>query len=214
VSHSVVNNEDGRTTPPSRRSTPNSGQVTRNDVIDLAHRWFLEGRRVDAQQLARELGIGRATLYRWWTSRDVVIGEVIWRIFLDAIARVELRSTGSPSARFVANFGRVADTVRTYKPLASFVADDPEYALRVVTSRHSIVQQRLTAWTATQLREIPEVAAREDIDDLAYTLVRVAESFLWSDMINGDPPHPDKATAMVGLLISGAVANSPATQNT
>jgi AcrR family transcriptional regulator len=188
---------------------------TRAEVIDLAHSWFLAGRRVDVQQLARELGIGRATLYRWWTSRDVIIGEIIWRIFLDAIERVEMRSTGTAAQRFVANFGRLADTVRTYEPLASFVADDPEYALRVVTSRHSIVQQRLTEWTAVQLTGIPELAQRDDISDLAYTLVRVAESFLWSDMITGDPPQPDKATAMVGLLISGAIANNPsAFQNT
>lgn len=214
MSHGVVNNEDGPIRASTRRSTPTSPSATRDDVIDLAHRWFLEGRRVDAQQLARELGIGRATLYRWWTSRDVIVGEVIWRIFLDAIGRVEQRSIGTPSERFVANFGRVADTVRTYTPLAGFVADDPEYALRVVTSQHSIVQQRLTEWTALQLHQIPELAHREDLGDLAYTLVRVGESFLWSDMITGDPPQPGKATAMVGLLISGAVANSGNRQNT
>jgi hypothetical protein len=79
-----------------------------------------------------------------------------------------------------------------------------------VTSQQSIVQQRLTEWTAVQLTGIPELSSRDDLPDLAYTLVRVGESFLWSDMITGDPPQPDKATAMVGLLIAGAVANTAA----
>ncbi|MFD0365465.1 QsdR family transcriptional regulator [Nocardia sp. GCM10030253] len=185
--------------PAAARSKP-----TREDVIDLAHRWFLDGRRIDMQQLARELGIGRATLYRWWGSREVVIGEVVWRIIADAIARVEARGYGGPVDRFVRNFGRLADTVRTFEPLSRFVADDPEYGLRVLTSGYTVVQSRMIDWAASRLTDLPDLDPRIEIRDLAYAIVRIGEAFVWSDVITGDPPRSDKATAMVELLVTAA----------
>ncbi|WP_328407127.1 QsdR family transcriptional regulator [Nocardia sp. NBC_00403] len=185
--------------PPDARSKP-----TREEVIDLAHRWFLDGRRIDMQQLARELGIGRATLYRWWGSREVVIGEVVWRIIADAITRVEARGYGGPLDRFVRNFGRLADTVRTFEPLSRFVADDPEYGLRVLTSGYTVVQSRMIDWAASRLTDLPDLDPRIEIRDLAYAIVRIGEAFVWSDVITGDPPRSDKATAMVELLVTAA----------
>lgn len=178
----------------------------REDVIDLAHRWFLEGRRIDMQQLARESGIGRATLYRWWGSREVVIGEVVWRIIAEAIGRVEARGSVSddPAGRFVRNFGTLADTVRTFEPLTRFVADDPEYGLRVLTSSYTVVQGRMIDWAASRLTDLPDLDPRIEVRDLAYAIVRVGEAFVWSDIITGDPPQSNKATAMVELLVSAA----------
>jgi AcrR family transcriptional regulator len=156
------------------------------------------------QQLALELGVGRATLYRWWRSREVVIGEVIWRIMTEAIDRIDARSRGRGQARLVRNFGRFADTVRTFEPLVKFVAAEPDYALRVLTSRFSVVQGRLIALTAAELAALPDIDPNIDVHDLAYTIVRVGESFIWSDMITGDPPRSDKAAAMVDLLVTAA----------
>lgn len=179
----------------------------REDVIVLAHRWFLEGRRIDMQQLARTSGIGRATLYRWWGSREVVIGEVVWRIIAEAIGRVEARNSGvsdDPAGRFVHNFGTLADTVRTFEPLTRFVADDPEYGLRVLTSGYSVVQGRMIDWAASRLTDLPDLDPRIEVRDLAYAIVRVGEAFVWSDIITGDPPQSGKATAMVELLVCAA----------
>ncbi|MEU4413217.1 QsdR family transcriptional regulator [Nocardia salmonicida] len=183
-----------------------SGTV-REDIIDLAHRWFLEGRRIDMQQLARASGIGRATLYRWWGSREVVIGEVVWRIIAEAIGRVEARDpdvSDDPAGRFVRNFGTLADTVRTFEPLTRFVADDPEYGLRVLTSGYTVVQGRMIDWVASRLTDLPDLDPRIEVRDLAYAIVRVGEAFVWSDIITGDPPQSGKATAMVQLLVSAA----------
>ena len=37
---------------------------------------YLRGRRIDVQAIAVELGLGRATIYRWFGSREELIGEV------------------------------------------------------------------------------------------------------------------------------------------
>src|SRR5262245_25508423 len=50
------------------------------DVLHAARRRFLRGERVDMNDLAREVGIGRATLYRWVGSRDQLLGEVLWSL--------------------------------------------------------------------------------------------------------------------------------------
>ncbi|APE38481.1 hypothetical protein BOX37_18665 [Nocardia mangyaensis] len=186
-------------------STP--PKPVRERIIDLAHRWFLDGRRIDMQQLARESGIGRATLYRWWGSREVVIGEVVWRIIAEAIGRVEARDarlSDDPAGRFVRNFGTLAETVRTFEPLTRFVAEDPEYGLRVLTSGYSVVQGRMIDWVASRLTDLPDLDPRIEVRDLAYSIVRVGEAFVWSDIITGDPPQSGKATAMVELLVSAA----------
>jgi tetracycline repressor-like protein len=40
-----------------------------------------------------------------------------------------------------------------------------------------------------------------DIDTLAYTMIRVAESFLYSDVIAGSEPDVDKAVDVVRLML-------------
>lgn len=179
-------------------------------VIRRAAQWFREGRRVDLGQLAKASGIGRATLYRWFEGREQVVGEAIWLGIAQAIARVEAEETVRDRAAFLRAFGRLAHEVRAYPPLAGFAADEPEFAMRVLQSGGSVVQARLIAWVEGWLADVavpvPDGARGVTRADLAYAIVRLAESFLWSDMIIGTPPQPDKAAALVELLLDGATA--------
>lgn len=181
-----------------------------SEVIRLAAQWFREGRRVDLGQLAQASGIGRATLYRWFDGREQVVGEAIWLGIAQAIARVEAAEPVRDRAAFLRSFTRLAHEVRDYPPLAGFAADEPEFAMRVLQSGGSVVQERLIAWVEGWLADLavpPSDGARGVArTDLAYAIVRLAESFLWSDMIIGTPPQPDKATAVVELLLDGATA--------
>ncbi|TWS25085.1 TetR/AcrR family transcriptional regulator [Tsukamurella sputi] len=179
-----------------------------SEVIRLAARWFREGRRVDLGRLATASGIGRATLYRWFDGREQVVGEAIWLGIAQAIARVEAAEPVRDREAFLRSFTRLAHEVRDYPPLAGFAADEPEFALRVLQSGGSVVQARLIDWVEAWLTDIavPRVDGARGIarTDLAYAIVRLAESFLWSDMIIGTAPQPDKAAALVELLLDGA----------
>ena len=42
-----------------------------------------------------------------------------------------------------------------------------------------------------------------DLDDLAYVIIRIGESFLYSDVIIGTEPDVAKAGQMVRLLLGG-----------
>lgn len=179
-----------------------------SELIGLAAQWFREGRRVDLGQLAKASGIGRATLYRWFDGREQVVGEAIWLGIAQAIARVEAAEPVRDRAAFLRSFTRLAHEVRDYPPLAGFAADEPEFAMRVLQSGGSVVQERLIAWVDGWLTDIavPHVDGARGVarTDLAYAIVRLAESFLWSDMIIGTAPQPDKAAALVELLLDGA----------
>jgi hypothetical protein len=94
--------------------------------------------------------------------------------------------------------------VRDYPPLVTFVADDPDYALRVLTSGYGTVQGHLIEWVGGQVDAMPGIRSDVATDDLAYAIVRLGESFIWSDMITGSAPRADVAVAMIGLLLAGA----------
>ena len=49
--------------------------TTPEAVLDAATRRFLRGERVDLAGLSAELGVSRPTLYRWFGSRDDLIGS-------------------------------------------------------------------------------------------------------------------------------------------
>ena len=174
------------------------------DAFRLAKTWFLAGRRVDMQQLAAELNVSRATLYRWCGGREQLLGEVIWAINEKALNDTRAKSRGSGRTLLSRVLEKSLARIRSFEALQQFVAEDAEYALRIITSKQSVVQARLIEWTAEFLRT--EINLRDDIDvtDLAYVIVRVCESFVWSDMITGAPPATDKAVKIVDLLVAAA----------
>src|SRR2546429_9657018 len=81
--------------PPSRRGRPPA--ASREDVLALAMHRYLRGRRIDVQAIASELGLGRTTIYRWFGSRDELIGEVLVRAAEPLLeqARAGARGPGS-----------------------------------------------------------------------------------------------------------------------
>src|ERR1039457_6563618 len=51
--------------------------ATKEEALALATEHYLDGRRVDVQAIARELGLARATMYRWFGTREVLLGEML-----------------------------------------------------------------------------------------------------------------------------------------
>lgn len=186
--------------------------ANQNAVIVTAAGWFREGRRIDLGHLAAACGVGRATLYRWFDGREQVVGEAIWLGIAQAIGRVESSETVRDRDAFLRALAQLAHEVRAYPPLSEFASEEPEFAMRVLQSGGSVVQARLIDWVAVRLADIdvPRDADAHQVsrDDLAYAIVRLAESFLWSDMIIGTPPQPEKATLLVELLLLGADAGA------
>ena len=198
-------------TPLARMLTAPSGakKVTALDAFELARQKWITGERLDIGKLAEELGVGRATVFRWVGTREQLYGEVISSAFAQSIEWARRASTGT-GARFLTRVTHnLLSALIASQPLRTFLQQDPELAMRIVMSSSSPVEHRVVAAvrglidaevTAGHLR--PAI----DVDSLAYVIVRIAESFLYRDVISGDDPDIVTATKAIGLLFAAQTA--------
>jgi AcrR family transcriptional regulator len=183
----------------------NDRQVTPPDVLRAARRRFLRGERVDMNELAQELGIGRATLYRWVGSRDQLLGEVLWSLAELGLAQARAEAKGRGAAWVLAVYTRFGDRIVELEPLRRFVRAEPECALRVMTSKASPLQRRVVDTFRDILVEAQQrkgLRLRFDPETLAFVMVRVAESFLWTDLITGEASDRAKAHEVTKVLLT------------
>ena len=111
---------------------------------------------------------------------------------------------GSGADRIVDVVGEFVRTVNGAPAFRAFLRREPERALRILTTKASVIQSR----TMTKLEEILEAEIRQGelspplpVPDLAYLIVRIAESFIYTDVITGGEPDATKARAAVSALL-------------
>ncbi|KUH80928.1 TetR family transcriptional regulator [Mycobacterium sp. GA-1999] len=170
----------------------------------IARRWFIDGRRIEMQELAAELGVNRATLFRWVGGRDELVAEIIWSLAEPTLALAADGAPGRGGRRVVAIMDRFATMLDEADYFREFLRREPERALRILTTRASTVQQRIVAAVETLLREeITNAGLQPPLppNDLAYLIVRIVESFLYADIITGDQPDITKAQQAIAALL-------------
>lgn len=175
------------------------------DALVAARRWFLAGRRLDMQELADEIGVNRATLYRWVGSREHLLGEVLWSLAEVGLAQARAAATAPGVEGAVQFYEHFTNATANHQPMRRFVEAEPEAALRILTSKHGVQQGRLIEAVRRFLEEkaaAGELELRVDAADLAYVMVRIAESFIWREFITGEEPDLTKATQVVRTLLS------------
>ena len=188
----------------SERRPGRPAAATRQQVLDAALHRYLRGRRVDIQAIAAELGLGRATVHRWFGTREALIGEVIViasRPVLDD-ARAAAGGRGGPA--LLDTFDRFNRRLADAPALRQFVEAEREAALRIITSRNGIVQPRMVEMI-TDL--IDEEARRGDYEPpvepsvLGYAIVRLAEAFLFNDAALGSRGDLDRLREVEAALL-------------
>ena len=186
-----------------RLSTPT--RATPQSLFDLALQKWTQGERFDLGKMAQELGVNRATVFRWCGSRELLYGEVISRLFEGALAEALNEAKGTGPALIADATRRLMTSLIEHEPLRVFVQQDTEYAMRVLMSKTSTVEQR----SAAAIRKALEDAVKQGqiqpemkLDDLAYLIVRIGESFLYRDAITGDPPEIESAITAIRILVS------------
>jgi AcrR family transcriptional regulator len=171
-----------------------------------ARRTFLAGDRVDMGALARQLGVNRATLYRWVGSRDQLLVEVLWSLADRTFDR--LLAEPPPSAPGQSRVATVLDAwvhgVIANRGMQVFVENEGDLALRLLTTRATDYQARLLGRIRALLAQDLEAGAvRSDIplDDLTYVVVRILESYVYLTLITGEQPDPDRAGRVLHALL-------------
>jgi AcrR family transcriptional regulator len=173
------------------------------DAFKLARSKWLAGERLDVGRIAQELGVGRATVFRWVGTRENLYGEVISALFAKELARALEAARGKGLARMLDAMERLLHSLAASAPLRRFVAEDPELAMRVLTSKASPVQYRCTVAVRELLDEVVTTGAMRPAlptGELAYIVVRITESFLYRDVLTGTQADIDTAIRAIEIL--------------
>lgn len=174
------------------------------DLVVLARRRFLAGEPVDIDGLAQELGVSRATAYRWAGNTEQLMGEVIASLVEITFGQATRKARGKGAARVLAVMEHGMRYIAQSRVYRDFLERDPQRALRIVASKEGPAQRRNIALHQALLEE--EIAAGHlklsvDAHTMAYALVRTAESFLYADLIAGEKPDLAKARKILGLML-------------
>ena len=163
-----------------RRGRPPA--ASREDVLAAALHAYLRGERVDVQAIAAELGLGRTTVYRWFGSREGLVGEAVVRAAEPLFDEARAGARGRGGAALLDTFDRINRALASAPALRSFLELERD-ALRILTSSGGPVQPRMVA----KIRGYIEAEMRRGFEPpvdpatLAYAIVRLAEAFLFND---------------------------------
>jgi AcrR family transcriptional regulator len=168
-------------------------------AVALAARWIHDGRRLDMQGLADELGVSRATLFRRVGGREELLTEALWVLTKRTLeaAAAQWEAERPEGELHTPGTGRhINALVSRSKSLRRLLDDEPALTLRVLTDPRGRVQTGIVTFIEALLRrDIAEfgLVSLIEPDALAYALVRLGESFLYADVLAAR--KPDVATA-------------------
>lgn len=161
---------------------------TREAALGLATDRFLAGERVDVQAIAKELGLARATMHRWFQTRESLLGEVLAELAEERVAVIRRETGGRGAAALLKTFDRINREMAATRGLRMLLVQEQERALRILTSSGGIVQPRVVAAIQRTIEaevDTGDFVAPAPPSVLAYAIVRLAEAFLYNDAIIG-----------------------------
>ena len=185
-------------------SAVQSPRTTALDAFRLARRRFQAAERIDMSALADELGVNRVTLYRWVGSREQLLVEVVWSLGSSTLRRIDERVDEKGAERVVQIVTQFLDAVISNPGMQRWLAEEGEFAMRLLTRRQTDFQPRLIDAIHRLLVEETDSGALElpvDLREIAYVIVRLIESYTYLDLITGERPEARRAEPILRLLL-------------
>jgi AcrR family transcriptional regulator len=174
-------------------------------VLRAAARVFLTTGTLEMRALARRLGIGRATLYRWRGTRDVLLGDVLLWLGLRNLRRSEADvATPAGPHRLLDVHAIHISRMSNSAGLRAFVRTEPDVASRLLLDANGKVHVGMT-------RALADLIRRQELgtgwrapigpDHLAHIMARVDETFMYADLIARDEPNPDTPQLVFEMVL-------------
>lgn len=182
-----------------------------DSVLQHAREMIAANERLDMARLSAELGVDRTTLFRWVGNRDQLLVEVIWSV-AGTLWRECLAGAEGSGPNYIARvIGLWVARVHRSAEFRAVVARDPERAMRLLAASSGDLHARLVAAIETLLRQeqkagcLPHPVA---LGELAELIARTTSSYVWIDLVTGDPPDATAAQVAVGLLLRPSTSAS------
>ena len=161
--------------------------ATREAALAVAKARFLAAERIDVQAIARELGLARATMHRWFHTRELLLGELLAELGEERLRVLRARVRGSGPQALLETFDAFNRELAASEGMRSLLVNETELGLRVLTSGSGVVQPRVVAAVQALIEDEREAGYAPALapDLLAYAIVRLAEAFLYQDAAAG-----------------------------
>lgn len=185
-----------------RRGRP--AAATREQVLEVATRRYLRGQRVDVQSIAAELGLGRTTIYRWFGSREGLIGEVLVSVTKPLLAEARRGARGKGAEKLLDTFDRFNRSLMDAPALRTFVERERDAAVRIITSGAGNVQPRNVAMITEVIQEEVDAGRYDppvESATLGYAIVRLAEAFVFNETATGMGDSVDRLRDVEAALL-------------
>ncbi|MGO9322114.1 MAG: QsdR family transcriptional regulator [Solirubrobacteraceae bacterium] len=181
---------------------------TRQEALGLARKRFLACERIDVQAIARELGLARATMHRWFQTRELLIGEVLATLAEERLSAIRREAGGSGVPALLETLDRFNREVAATRGMRALLAQEQERALRILTSSAGVVQPRVVACIERLIDA--EVRAGEfhpptPPEVLAYAMTRLGEAFLYNDALAGIRGDTERLYQVQAALLGAPV---------
>lgn len=185
-----------------RHDSPEEGKAR---ILQAARVRYLRGQRIELTTLATELGIGRATAYRWLGGNERLLAIVLTERISHNFARLlhdNREKTGREKVLGVVE-GYLRHSAASTR-LEALLHRDQRRALHVLAaSAHGVPQlvirlfeDLLTTEQCVDHLELPVPA-----HTLAYGIVSLIEAYLYADVFAGEKRDIDTAVHLIGLLV-------------
>ncbi|MEU8638557.1 QsdR family transcriptional regulator [Amycolatopsis sp. NPDC048633] len=191
--------------------------VSTDDIVRHAARLLFAGTRLDLGRMATELGISRTTFFRRVGNRDDLMGaglsllsERTWQRALDHWRTKYGDEARTPDGRLRSLWvmEEYRREVAANEGMRKLFDTESTVALRVLTDPRGAVQPALVDAHVDLFRADAEATGLTPLvplPDLAFAVVRLGESFLYSDVLAARTVDLTVATTLLDTLVRGAL---------
>jgi len=161
----------------------------------------LLGERLDLGELAREQGASRASIHRWFGTRETILDGILGDIAAEIAARAGSDARGEGDERACDFTRRLIALTYALPAMTALVENEPEVAMRLALRRTGAIHRSVSAALTDLLREVrppSRVPAAEKID----LIVQAATGLVWASQMIGEGPRPEEAVATVRALLA------------
>jgi AcrR family transcriptional regulator len=184
--------------------TPRFRRPTPDDAVDIARELLDEGERVDVLAVATRLGVSRATVHRWFGTRDQLMTALFAHLAAEFRERAERQARGHGDERAIDFVRRIAKSSAAYDPLRVAAAREPTVFLRLMLREdgpvHAEVVDTLMRLLAGSHTPVELRRLRGAVDLFASTAIALH----WSTIATGGEPDPRRYARIGRALLADA----------
>jgi len=172
-------------------------------VLLAARALLVETGELDMGDVAKRAGVGRSSLYRLCGDREG-LREMLVRWMAEVGWEQALREAGRTRgrARCLAVLGAYTRLVADDPGLRRAIQADPERTLSLVTDHRRSVQPYVVDRVEKLLVDhLDDLALTMPLDQVAYAVVRLSESFVYADALAGRDADLKALAGLVSLLL-------------